>query len=500
MEARSERGLTRAEVGWHRDSSPDGNRPYKCISSNIFVGAFYFSLHTTTMKRTLIADLRENVGQEVLINAVVTVARLQGKMAFFDFRDRSSIIQGVVFGKPEVLEIAKTLTVESAVAVTGIVNQRPEKMINAAVPNGDIELEITGIEILNPAESLPFDMDGELNIDTLLDYRPLTLRRPRERAIFKIQATIVRAYGEYMRSQGFTEFQAPKLVGGDAEGGAEVFKVDYFKNVTASLATSPQLYKQMLVGVFERVYTFATAFRAEKSATTRHLSEYTSLDAEMGFINDHLDIMRMETGLMKYISTELQNTNATDLITLTMELPTIPEGDIFPYMKLREAQELIKEKTGKDTVGEPDLEPEDERWLCEYAKAELGSDFIFITHYPVSKRPFYTYEDENDPGFTKSFDLLFRGVEITTGGQRVHNLTVLKEKLAAKKLDPANFDFYFQAFKYGIPPHGGWGMGLERLTAKFCGVGSVKEATLFPRDINRIDTLTSKEQNESAEI
>jgi nondiscriminating aspartyl-tRNA synthetase len=452
------------------------------------------------MERTLISALREHVGKEVLINAVVNVARQQGKMAFFDFRDRSGVIQGVVFGKPEVLEVAKELTQEYSVVVTGIVNQRPEKMVNANVQNGDIELEITGIEILNPAEAMPFDMDAELNIDTLLDYRPLTLRRPRERAIFKIQATIVRAYGEYMRSQGFTEFQAPKLVGGDAEGGAEVFKVKYFKDVDASLATSPQLYKQMLVGVFERVYTFATAFRAEKSATTRHLSEYTSLDAEMGFIKDHLDIMRVETGLMKYISAELSKANASDLMTLGMELPAIPAGDLFPHMKLREAQELIKEKTGKDKVGEPDLEPEDERWLCEYSKEELGSDFIFITHYPVSKRPFYTYEDESDPGFTKSFDMLFRGVEVTTGGQRVHSLAVLKEKLAAKKLDPANFEFYFQAFKYGIPPHGGWGMGLERLTAKFCGVANVKEATLFPRDINRIDTLTSKEQSESAEI
>jgi nondiscriminating aspartyl-tRNA synthetase len=452
------------------------------------------------MERTIISNLHEKVGQEVLINAVVKVARQQGKMAFFDFRDHSGIIQGVVFGKPEVLEVAKELAQEYSVSVTGVVNERPEKMVNVDVQNGDIELEITSIEILNPSEAMPFDMDGELNIDTLLDYRPLTLRRPRERAIFKIQATIVRAYGEYMRSQGFTEFQAPKLVGGDAEGGSEVFKVKYFKGVEASLATSPQLYKQMLVGVFERVYTFATAFRAEKSATSRHLSEYTSLDAEMGFIKNHLDIMRVETGLMKYISTELGKANSTDLAVLGMELPAIPQDEIFPHMKLREAQQLIKEKTGKDIVGEPDLEPEDERWLCGYAKEELSSDFIFVTHYPVSKRPFYTYEDENDPGFTKSFDLLFRGVEITTGGQRVHNLAVLKEKLAAKKLNPENFEFYFQAFRYGIPPHGGWGMGLERLTAKFCGVANVKEATLFPRDINRIDTLTSKDQSEEAEI
>ena len=452
------------------------------------------------MERTLIKDLHEHVGKEVTINAIVNVVRQQGKMAFFDFRDRTGVIQGVVFGKPEVLETAKQVGEEFSLSITGIVNQRPEKMVNANVQNGDIELEITGLEILNPSEPMPFDMEADLNIDTLLDTRPLTLRKPKIKAIFAIQATIVKAYGEYMRQEGFTEFQAPKIVGGDAEGGAEVFKVDYFKNVKASLATSPQLYKQIMVGVFERVFTFATAFRAEKSATSRHLSEYTSLDMEMGFIKDHLDIMKVETGLMRYIVKCLAEENAKELEILGVELPKIPEGDIFPHMKLREAQELIKKETGQDKTNEPDLEPEDERWLCEYAKENLGSDFIFITHYPVSKRPFYTMEDSEDKGFTKSFDLLFRGVEITTGGQRVHDINVIKTKINEKGLDPDKFVFYMQAFQYGIPPHGGWGMGLERLTAKFCGVSNVKEATLFPRDINRIDTFTSKEQSDSAEI
>lgn len=452
------------------------------------------------MKRTLIGELSSHKGEEVTINGWINVARNQGKMAFFDIRDRSSIVQGVVFGKPEVLEIAKKLNEESSVTMTGIVNARPEKMVNEKIANGDIELEITSITILNISEAMPFDKNADLNIDTLLDYRPLTLRYPRQQAIFNIQATIVRGYGEYLRANGFTEFQAPKLVGGDAEGGAEVFKVKYFKNVEASLATSPQLYKQIMVGAFERVFSFATAFRAEKSATSRHLSEYTSLDMEMGFISDHLDIMRTETELMKYIAKLLQGNNQTDLDTLGMELPQIPEAEIFPHIKLREAQELIKQETGQDKTSEPDLEPEDERWLCEYAKEKLGSDFIFITHYPVSKRPFYTMEDEADPGFTKSFDLLFRGVEITTGGQRVHNLETLKQKAEGRGLDTSKFDFYFQAFRFGIPPHGGWGMGLERLTAKFCGVSNVKEATLFPRDINRIDTFTSKDTSESAEI
>ena len=459
---------------------------------------FILAAKTKHMERTLIKDLKSHTGEEVLINGVVNVARFQGKMAFFDFRDRTGIIQGVVFGKPDVLETAKELSEETAVAITGIVNERPEKMVNANMENGTIELEITGITILNKSAAMPFDLAGELSLEILLDNRPLTLRRPHERAVFKIQAAIVQAYGAYLRREGFTEFQAPKLVGGDAEGGAEVFKVGYFKDKTAYLATSPQLYKQIMVGVFERVFSFATAFRAEKSATTRHLSEYTSLDMEMGFIKDHHDVMRVETGLMKHIVNHLKEHHLSDLQTLGIDLPLIPDGEIFPHMKLREAQELIKEKTGVDKTKEPDLEPEDERWLCEYARTELGSDFIFITHYPVSKRPFYTMEDEEDPGFTKSFDLLFRGVEITTGGQRVHDLTMLKEKAAAKGLNPENFDFYLQAFKYGVPPHGGWGMGLERLTAKFTGVTNVKEATLFPRDINRIDTLLSQEEADTA--
>lgn len=456
-----------------------------------------FSTNKIHMERILIQNLHEHIDSEVTIKASVAVARFQGKMAFFDFRDRTGKVQGVVFGKPEVLEIAKQLGQEFAVAITGKVNKRPDNMVNEKVQNGDIELEITAIEILNTSEAMPFDLDAELTLETNLDNRPLTLRRDREKAIFKIQAEIVRAYGEFLRGEGFTEFQAPKLVGGDAEGGAEVFKVPYFKEKDAFLASSPQFYKQIMVGVYERVFSFATAFRAEKSATTRHLSEYTSLDAELGFITDHQDIMRVETALMKHICSHLKEYASEQLKTLEVELPTIPDSDMFPHMKLKEAQALIKEKTGADKTNEPDLEPEDERWLCDYAKTELGSDFIFITHYPVSKRPFYTYEDENDPGYTKSFDLLFRGIEITTGGQRIHDKATLIQKMEAKKLNPEAFSFYLQAFTYGIPPHGGWGMGLERLTAKFCGVQNVKEATLFPRDINRIDTLLSK--NESAE-
>lgn len=334
-------------------------------------------------------------------------------------------------------------------------------------------------------------MDAELNLDTLLDYRPYTIRREREKAIFKTQHILVSAFREYLSSQNFTEFQAPKLVGGDAEGGAGVFKVDYFYDRAAYLATSPQLYKQMMVGAFERVFTTGVQFRAEKHATTRHLNEISMLDFEMGFITDHTDVMNMIQGVMQHCVKKVGEDGQKELAYFGIDLPKAPEQ--FPVMKLREVQELIKEKTGQDKTGEPDLEPEDERWLCDYAAKELGSDFVFVTHYPTSKRPFYTMDDPQDPGMTKSFDLLFRGVEIVSGGQRVHNYDKLVEKIISKGLDPAKFEFYLMAFKYGIPPHGGIGLGLERLTQKFLGVENVKEATLFPRDINRIDSLLSKQ-------
>lgn len=432
------------------------------------------------MERTEIQNLKDNVDKEVTISGWVDVARDQGKMAFFDFRDGTGFVQGVVFGKPEVLEVAKTLRPEWVVSITGKVNKRPEKMVNEGVDNGEIELEITEIEILSKAHELPFEKDTELNLDTYLDNMPLTLRSSKAQKVFKTQATIIKAYREALNNKGFTEFQTPKLVGGDAEGGAGVFKVEYFKDITAYLATSPQLYKQIMVGVFEKVFSTGTVFRAEKHSTTRHLNEYTSIDAELGFIKDHTDVMSVLTDVIRHIGKAVQNISE-------LKIPSE-----IPVMKLRFALELISKETGEDCTNEPDLEPAHEKWLSEYALKEFDSDFIYITHYPVSKRPFYTYEDENDKGYTKSFDLLFRGVEITTGGQRVHDYDTLMEKMKEKGLNPKDFSFYLQAFKYGIPPHGGWGMGLERLTQKILNLDNVKEATLFPRDMNRIDTLLSE--------
>ena len=452
------------------------------------------------MKRTMIKNLSEKKGEEIIIKAWADTVRAQGKMAFFDFRDVSGKVQGVVFGKPEVLEVAKTIRPEFALEIKGIVNERNDRVGKEYKEKfeesgkheyfiKDVEIEITDIKILNEAE-IPFDLETELNLDVYLDNMPYTLKNPKNQAVFKIQAKIIEKFREYLNQNGFTEFMAPKIVGDDAEGGAGVYEVEYFGN-KAGLATSPQLYKQIMVGALERVFTVGTAFRAEKHSTSRHLNEYTSLDWEMGFIDSYKDVMKMHNGLLKFIVDEVQKEMATELEMFEVEKILAPEE--FPVMSLPEAQELLeKEFEGVEAVGEPDLEPEHERLLCQYAKEKLGSDFIFITHYPVSKRPFYTYKSADMEGMTDSFDLLFKGVEITSGGQRIHDYNELVESMKAKGLDPEKFEFYLQAFKTGIPPHGGIGLGVERLTQKILGLDNVKKATLFPREINRIDTLLNK--------
>ena len=458
-----------------------------CFSENNFVRACF---NLNNMERIYIEDLSKYIGQEVLVKGSVDVRRDHGKLIFLDIRDFSGKVQSVALpNHKEMQEVAKTLRSEWIVSVRGKVNERPEKMVNNDEKNGSIELELLEIKVLNTAIELPFEKDEEVNIDTHLDYLPLTLRGSKYRKVFAIQSTIVGAFRDFFRSKKFTEIQVPKLIGEDAEGGANSFEVPYFKHI-AHLAQSPQLYKQIMVGVFERVFTVGNVYRAEKHSTTRHLNEYTSLDIEMGFIEDHKDVMKIEGEFLKYLLSELSKKNGNDLKEVGLELPLLP--DEIPSMKLREAQELIKKETGKDKTSEPDLEPEDEKWLCEYAKNNLGSDFIFITHFPISKRPFYTYPDEEDKGYTKGFDLLFRGIEITTGAERIHDYKMLLSAIEDKGLNKDNFAFYLQAFKCGIPPHGGFGMGLERLTQKFLGLSNVKEATLFPRDLNRIDMLLSK--------
>ncbi len=436
------------------------------------------------MERILIKDLKSEVSKSVLIKGWVSVRRDQGKMVFFDIRDRSGSVQGVVLPQAtEAISVAKEIRPEYVVEMEGIVNQRPPKNINPEILNGDIELEIKSIKILSVAEP-PFELQSEINIDTYLDHQPFTLRSSRARDVFKVQETLISGFREGLRNQDFTEFQAPALVGGDAEGGAAAFTVDYYYNQKAYLATSPQFYKQIMVGVYERCFATPKVFRGEKHATTRHLSEYSSLDFEMGFINDHTDVMEVLEKTINHIVSSIKEKHTDILKRFNVEEILLPRK--IPVLKLREVQKIL------GVAEDPDLEPEQERAISEWAKENHKSDFVFVTHYPVSKRPFYTYEDESDKGFTKSFDLLFRGLEITTGGQRVHNHDELIERMKMKGLDPKKFLFYLEAFKVGMPPHGGSATGLERLTARILGLSNVKEATLFPRDINRIDTLLSE--------
>jgi len=445
------------------------------------------------MERTLIGSLCEHIGTQVVINAWVDVARDQGKMAFFDFRDRSGKVQGVVFGKPEVLEVAKLLRSEWVVAITGVVNKRPEKMVKGGVLNGDIELEITSIEILSKAHELPFDVNGELNLDTVLDNRPFTLKSERSQGIFKVASTIVQAYRQALIDRDFLEFQAPALVGSDAEGGAEVFKVEYFNDRIVNLATSPQFYKEIMTGAFERVFTIAKIFRAEKSATTRHLSEITQMDFEMSFIKDHTDVMKVLEEVIRDVVVTVGNKHANILTKFETHVPLLPQGN-FPTFTLREAQEIIEREFGGKAIGELDMEPEHERQICEWAKKELGSDFVFITEFPTKKRAFYSLEIPENPELCRSFDLLFRGLEINSGAQRYHDYDAMVAKLQSRGMDASKFAFYLQMHKYGSAPHGGCSTGLERLTARMLELPNVKEAVPFPRDINRIDVLLSADE------
>ena len=366
-------------------------------------------------------------------------------------------------------------------------------MVNAGVQNGDIELEITGIEILNKSEAMPFDLEAETTLETTLDNRPLTLKTQRSRDIFTVAATIVQAYRQALINNEFVEFQAPALTGGDAEGGAEVFKVEYFKEKTANLATSPQLYKEIMTGALERVFTIAKVFRAEKSATTRHLSEITHRDFEMSFIKDHTDVMNMLETVVRNVCTEVSSKHADIFARFNSQAPLLPEGN-FPAFTLLEAQEIIEKEFNVTCIGEQDMEPEHERFICQYAQKELGRYFVFITKFPTAKRAFYTYPDPENPELSRSFDLLFRGLEINSGSQRFHDYDEMVATIEKRGMDPDKFAFYLMMHKYGVAPHGGCSTGLERFTARMLELPNVKEAVPVPRDINRIDTLLSKKE------
>lgn len=434
------------------------------------------------MNRTLIKDLAAAVGQEVVIKGWVDVRRDQGKMVFFEFRDRTGRVQGVVLPGSEVMDIAKTLAKECVVSVTAIVNERPTKNVNDKVMNGTIELEVKGIDVLAKAEILPFDMSEtgyNLELTTELDHRALTLRHPRNQAIFKVSAVIIDAFREFMKSEDFFEFQAPSMVPATAEGGAEVFKIDYFDK-KAFLSQSPQLYKQIVMTAFERVFSVNKVFRAEPSQTTRHLTEVVSLDAEMAFIDSWKDIRDMSQRTVRYILGDLKKRCSAELAYLQAELPTMI--DETPTLSLTEAFAKLGIEADKD------LNPEQERKLCEVIKAETGSDFVYVYGYPTRQKPFYVYPNPERPEFNEGMDLLCRGVEWLSGGRRINDYKQLMDHVQKWEMDPEKISMFLEAFRYGVPPEGGFAFGAERMTMQILGLKNIREATMFPRDMNRIDS------------
>ncbi len=436
--------------------------------------------------RIYLKDLKDYVGKEVIVAGWVDVRRDQGKMVFFDIRDMTGKVQCVTLpSHTEAIEAAKEIRPEWALKVNGIVNKRPEKNVKAGVINGDVELEVTAIDVVVKAEELPFDLGAELNLDTYLDHLPLMLHSERTRDIFTMQSSILDAYRSSLRRQGFTEFMSPAIVGGDAEGGAAAFKLEYFKDKSAFLATSPQFYKQIMVGGFERSCTIAKVFRAEKSATTRHLSEITQMDFEMGFIENELEPMKVLENAVRDTVKVVGEKHADIFARFKTTIPEVPAE--IPIFTLAEAQALVSKEYNRVIEDTDDMSPEDERQICEYAKKNLHSDFVFITRFPTAKRAFYTYEEPSEAPFSRGFDLLFRGLEINSGAQRIHNYDDLVARIKERGMDPEKFSYYLQAFKYGMPPHGGSSTGLERFTARMLELSNVKEATAFPRDMGRID-------------
>jgi len=433
------------------------------------------------MERTLVSETSKKIGQEILLKGWVNVRRDHGKLIFVDLRDRTGIVQ-LVCG-----EQAKDLRPEWVIEVEGLVKERPADLVNPKLATGKIEIEVKKIKVLAQASELPFDTQvGELKVGlpTLLDFRPLSLRHPKNQAIFKIQETIIEAFREALKNEGFTEIQVPTIVPSVTEGGAQVFKIKYFEN-EAFLGQSPQLYKQIMVGVFERVFTLAHAYRAEPSVTTRHLTEYVGLDAEMGFIDSFTDIMDMVERVVRNMFEKVAKKRSSELRMFSATIPKL--ADKIPKVKMRKAQEIIFERTGRDHRAEPDLDPEDEREICRYALEVFGSDLIFITHYPTKKRPFYTFPDPENPQYTLSFDLLGRGMEWVTGGQRINDYQMLVDHIRLWGNKPEDFDLYLQAFKYGLPPEGGFCLGAERITMQILGLENIREVSLFPRDMERID-------------
>ena len=418
--------------------------------------------------------------QEAVTEGAVHSIRNMGEVVFVILRRREGLFQTVYETKSADDTFMSGLKEAMTVRVKGILRREPR------APH-QRELQIDSIRILSvPTEPLPLAIDKwrlNTSLEAKLNCRPLALRNVRERAVFKVQEALVRAFRDFLYARGFTEIHSPKIGARGAEGGANLFQLSYFRK-PAVLAQSPQFYKQMMVGVFDRVFETGPVFRAEKHNTKRHLNEYTSLDFEMGYIDDFEEIMNMETGFLQYAMEVLKRDYKKELAILKLQLPNVEK---IPAVRFAQAKELVAEKYSRRMRTPYDLEPEEEMLIGRYFKEEYGADFVFVTHYPSKKRPFYALDDPADKKYTLSFDLLFKGMEVTTGGQRIHVYEQLMEKIADRGICVEGMEQYLAAFRYGMPPHGGLGIGLERLTMQLLGAENVREACLFPRDLGRLE-------------
>ncbi|OGK18675.1 aspartate--tRNA(Asn) ligase [Candidatus Roizmanbacteria bacterium RIFCSPLOWO2_12_FULL_40_12] len=438
------------------------------------------------MKNFFVKDSLVQIGKDVTVYGWVSNLRDHKKIVFIDLRDSTGILQ--VVGD----ERFRDLHPEDVVKISGTIKKRPEKLINKKVETGEIELQAKDVEVLSHADTLPFDMgkeDLEVTLPTLLDYRSLTLRHPKVKSIFKVQEALMDGFRKISKSLRCTEVIVPEITITATEGGAEVFGFDYYEH-TASLTQSPQLYKQMVIPALERVYLIAHAYRAEPSVTTRHLAESVQMDCEFGFVEfeellDLLEKVAVETiaHAEKACKKELKEHNVSPVLV----------GKI-PRLTLKEAQEVIKKETGRNVVGEKDLSPEDEVDICKWAEKEKKSDFVTVTHFPTRKRAFYTMPDPKNPELSLSYDILFRGLEIASGSQRVHEYEKLVKTIKDRGMNPDDFEMYLMAFQYGMPPEGGFSFGLERLTKTLLQLPNVREAALFPRDMERVDVRLSKKR------
>lgn len=434
------------------------------------------------MKRVLANELLHHVGQTVTIRGWLNNIRPFGKINFLILRDRSGFSQVVLQDKKEYDKVAH-LQPGSVLAITGQAFASAQAELGVEVVNPEIFVEVPITEVV-PIDYYKPAISSDLEF--ILDHRPLSLRNRRLQAVFNIQSAIAHAYRLFMHDVvGAVEYFAPNIIGTSSEGGAEFFSVDYF-GYTATLAQSSQLYKQIMVGVNERVFAIMPFFRAEKSNTHRHLTEGKQLEFEMGFFSHWHDVMDVHEQCIKYILRYLHTHCAKELSLVDGEVVQAPEDISFPRMTFAEAQELFFQRTGNDERHENDLSPAAERELCRYARETFGTDLIFITDWKTEKRPFYAYPNDENPTITNTFDLLCGGTEISSGGQRRHTYASMVEGIQAKGMSPENFGEYLSIFNYGMPPHGGFGCGLERLTMTLLRLKNIREACLFPSDPKRI--------------